>query len=141
MALSQKGAGYDYRDKIKDQFTKGSLDHLASKIQAIETQGNFSSRGVPTPPSSPTAINVTAVNGLRTVNIVHPNPVSGLRWHLQYSTNPSFMNAVTVDLGESTTHEIYRPAGMIYIRAAAKFIASDRSQWIYFGSAASPTPV
>lgn len=141
MALSQKGAGYDYRDKIKDQYVRDSLDHLASQIQAVVTQGNFSKKGIPTPPSSPTAINVTAVNGLRTVNIVHPNPVSGIRWHLQYATDPNFTNPILVDLGESLTHEIYRPTGMIYIRAAAKFIASDRSQWIYFGNAASPTPV
>ena len=140
MPLSQKGAGYDYRDKIKDQFVKGSLDHLASQIQAVATQGNFSQHGKPKAPSPPTSLQVGANNGLFAVTIVHPNAPPGTRWHIQYSTTPNFTSPVTIDIGESNNFELYRPNSTIYFRAAAKYLASDRSPWTYFGSAASPTP-
>jgi hypothetical protein len=138
MALSQKGAGYPGRDHIKDQFIRDAHDDHASKIQAILTQGNFSALGTPKPPEAPIAVNVAIQNGLYTVTIQHPKPPSGIRWNLEYSTDPNFQTPIPVDLGEVNVWQNYIPNQKLYFRARAKFLASENSPWVYFGGAAAP---
>jgi hypothetical protein len=138
MALSQPGAGYRHRANIKDQYIRDALDDIISQHQAVVNQGNFSNTGVTLPPSTPVAVTVVLKNGLYTATINHPKAPVGTRWVLQYSPSPIFTDPISVDLGESPIWQNYLPNQTLYFRAAAKFLTSEKSPWIYLGSAASP---
>jgi hypothetical protein len=141
MALSQKGAGYDFRDNIKDQFVLGALDSIENQVQAAINQGNFGKNGVAPPPSPPTALQVTVAAKTFTATIVHPHAPPGTQWRLQYSASPTFQNARTVGLLEPSW-EAYLPAlGAGYFRVAAKFPHSAASVWTYFGTSVNPTAI
>lgn len=139
MPLYHKGANYENRANIKDQFTLGALDDLASQIQAVVTQGNFSKQGKPQPPSTPVAVAVTSNNGLVTATISHPNAEPGTRWVVQYDTSPQFPAPIT----EEAAYPVWQkqlPQRAVYVRVAAKFLTSDNTPWVYYGSSASPQP-
>jgi len=141
MALSQKGAGYPYRDHIKDEWVRAAHDDHASKIQAILDQGNFGTDGVAQPPSAPAQLGISVSAGLFTVNIVHNKPPMGVRYVLQHATTPNFQAPVSEELGTTpnipTTVQRYLPQ-KFYWRVAAKFPASTLTPWVYFGSPTAP---
>jgi hypothetical protein len=145
MALSQTGATYRNRAYILAQGRFGqliadALDDIASQAQATQRQGNFSKAGTPSPPSAPTAVQGAVANRVFTASIIHPNSPKGTQWVLQYSLNdPQFGDTNTIT--ETLMHPVwqkYLPNGTVFIRAAAKFQASEQSAWVYLGSSASP---
>jgi hypothetical protein len=140
MPLSQKGAGYQNRDYVreKDMFLADALDDIASQVQAVVTQGNFAKGGVPSPPSAPTALSVQFKAGTFTATISHANAPVGTEWHLQYSTSPQFTSPIDVGLLHPV-FQAYLPNQLLFWRVAAKFPSSANSPWVYFGSSALPT--
>jgi len=145
MAFSQTGATYRNRAFILAQGRFGqlladALDDIASQAQATQKQGNFAKAGTPSPPSAPTAVQGAVANRVFTVNVIHANAPAGTQWVLQYSLNDSqFGDANTIT--ETLMHpqwQKYLPNGVIYLRAAAKFQASDQSAWVYLGGSAAP---
>jgi hypothetical protein len=140
--LNQKGASYSNRAYIlgKDRLLVEALDDIASPVQAILIQGNFGRDGTPDPPSAPTALQASALNGLFTVTIVHPNAPAGTQWRLQYSSSPNFTNPIDVGLLHPNW-QASLPQQVLYFRAAAKFSASAQSAWTYLGSSAKPIAV
>lgn len=137
MALAQKGADYDYRDHIDDPHVKGALDDIASKLQAVILQGNYGPKGIPQPPSTPSALQVSVLGSLFSATIVHQNAPLGTRWILQYSTSPSFANPISEELGTMTWQKSL-PSQALYLRVAAKFPASAQTPWVYAGSSSNP---
>lgn len=139
MALTQKGAGYINRFAVKEGPIKDALDDLANQIRAATIQGNFSSSGTVSPPTSPTAVAVTTTAaGLKTVQITDANAEKGVLYRLQYSTSPNFTDPVSVDLGEVPQYQVSLPGQSFYWKVAKKFPASDLSPWVYFGSSVAP---
>jgi hypothetical protein len=149
MSLSQKGARYRNQSELqrKDRILGEALDDIVSKNRAVLIQGNFGEDGPPEPPSTPTALRVTAVNGLFTASVIHNSPPAGTRYILQHSTTPNFPdgNTVTEELGTvesvTTTWQRSLPGQQLYFRVASKFPASKIGPWVYLGSAGKPTLV
>ncbi len=142
MALSQKGATYKNQAYIRqlDPKLAEALDDVASQVQAVRTQGNFGTTGTPAAPSAPSAVSASALNGLFTANITHPNAPAGTTWVLQYSTSSQFTNPISTTLAHPVWQDSL-PQQKLYFRAAAKFPASPQSSWTYFGSGTTPTAV
>lgn len=141
MPLTQPGAIYERRSHfVKDQHLQAALDDLASQSAAVRNQLNVGKDGVTPPPSSPTVLLVSLQAGTYTATIAHQAP-PGTQWRLEYSTSAIFSPAIPVDLGEVKVWQGYFPNQKLYFRAAAKFLASELSPWVYFGSPASPTAV
>jgi hypothetical protein len=84
---------------------------------------------------------VSSLAGFGRATITHNNAPAGAQYVLQYSTNPGFSSYVEVDNGSSLTWQQYLKGQTLYFRAAARFLSSEKSPWVYYGSQASPTPV
>lgn len=146
MALSQSGANYVNRAHVqsKDKDLARALDDIVSQTQAVATQTNASVTGKTSPPSAPTALNVSAANGHGTVAITHENPPAGTNYLIEYSTTPNFTpgSVVQIDNGISKSAQQYlKGLGPLYFRAASRFSTSGTSQFIYHGTQTNPTPV
>ena len=150
MSLSQKGALYDARDAIAGlpesprelgRHLLRALDSLASQNEAIRQQGNFGLEGPPAAPHSLDAIGVAAANGFVTVRLTHAQPPAGVRYVIEYSTTPNFLNPVRIDNGISTSFSQYLHGQTLYWRAAPTFLTSGLGSWIYFGGLSTPTAV
>lgn len=138
--LRKTGAGYDYRDSIKDKFVRAGIDDIASRLQNVMALGNYAANGQPDPPPAPTAMQAQAQNGLITVSISHSNPPAGTKWVFQYSSDPLFAAPISTTLDHPIWQQ-YLPGQKLYMRVAAKFSASPQSPWVYLGSANSPQVV
>lgn len=138
MALSQKGAGYDFREHIKDPYVRGALDSLASQTQAIRSQGQFGPQGSPPAPAFPIALSVTVSGGIFTARISASNPPAGVRYRLQWDTMPNFPNPIEEELG-TTTWQRQLSGQRLCFRVRPTLLASEPGDWVYFGSAANPT--
>lgn len=138
MALSQKGAGYVYREHITDPHIKGAIDDIASQIQAIRNQGQFGQQSSPQPPPAPSALSVSVHGGIFTGSVMDANAASGVRYRLQWSTTPNFASPIEEELA-ATTWQRQLTGQKLYFRVASKFLSSAVSAWTYFGSPASPT--
>lgn len=141
MPLTQQGAIYERRAHIKDQHALAAFDDLASQIAAVRNQGNFGKDGVIEPPHAPTLLLVTVQAGIYTATITHSEAPAGTNWRLEYSRTPDFKSPIKIDLGDSPNWENYLPNQKLYFRVAAKFLASQPSPFVYFGSSANPTAV
>ena len=145
MALSQTGATYKNQSELqrRDRILGEGLDDLASQIQAIRTQGNFGQNGAVNPPSTPTALQVTASSGLFKASIVHANAPPGTQYVLQYSTTKNFQSPISELLthtpGIPTTWQKSLPGQQLSFRIAAKFPGSSLGAWVYAGSSVAPT--
>lgn len=140
MAISQKGAGYDYRERIKDEYVRGALDDLASQLQAVRTQGQFGAKGNPPAPSFPIALSVTASNGIFTAIITANQAPAGVRYRLQWSAAANFQNAIEEELA-TTTWQKQLTGLKLYFRVRPIFLSSAPGDWAYFGTPANPTAV
>jgi hypothetical protein len=149
MALTQTGAKYKNQSELqrRDRILGEGLDDLASQIAAARIQGNFGLNGPPSPPSTPTALQVTAASGLFTATVIHHSAPAGTQYVLQHSTAPNFPPGSTISEtlnsvdGVSTTWQRSLPGQQLYFRIASKFPASPISKWVYVGTSASPTQV
>lgn len=131
----RKGAVYDYRTAIKDQFVQGALDTLANRIQNVIESGNFAQNGNPSPPSAPNSLAVTAQNGLVTATINHPHAPAGTQWVLYYSTSPTFQSGSTIEVQIARPFfQQYLPQQTLYFKATAKFQASSETSPVYLES-------
>jgi len=144
MALSQTGANYVNRAHVqsRDQLLARALDDIVSQTQAVATQTQASVTGKTAPPSAPTALSISAVNGHALATITHENAPAGTNYLIEYSSTPNFQNPVQIDNGISKTWPQYlKGQGTLYFRAAARFSTSAASEYIYFGTQSNPTPV
>jgi hypothetical protein len=147
MALTQTGAKYKNQSELqrRDRILGEALDDLASQRAAIAIQGNFGLNGPPDPPSTPTALQVTAASGLFTATVIHHSAPAGTQYVLQHSTTPNFQNPISETLnsvdGVATTWQRSLPGQQLYFRIASKFPASPISKWVYVGTSASPTQI
>jgi hypothetical protein len=148
MALTQTGATYKNQSHLQkqDRLLGQGLDDLASQIQTIRTQGNFGQAGQISPPSSPSALQVTAASGLFTARVTHNSAPAGTQYVLQYAASPNFQNPISEVLTHTptitTTWQKTLPTGTaLYFRIAAKFPASGLGPWVYAGGSASPAAV
>lgn len=146
MALSQKGATYRNQSELqrRDRILGEALDHLASQVATVRVQGNYGLDGSAAPPSSPTALQVTAASGLFTATVIHSDAPAGTQYVLQYSATRNFENPISEVLshtpGIATTWQKSLPVGTkLYLKVAAKFPASPLGPWVYVGTSASPT--
>ena len=142
MALSQKAANYVNRAHIqnKDRLTSLALDDIVSKLQAVADQANASVSGVTPPPNAPAWLSVVGASGFATVTISENNPAPGTAYIIEYSTSKNFQNPVRIDNGISPSWSQYLAGLTLYFRAATTFYTSKLSEFVYFGTAANPTP-
>jgi hypothetical protein len=143
MALSQPGADYKNRAHVhnQDPLLGRALDDVMDKVQAIAIQTNASVTGKASAPSAPTALSVSASAGHGLVTITHENAPAGTNYLIEYSTTPNFKSPVQIDNGISKSYAQYLKGQTLYFRAASRFSTSDPSNYVYFGTQNSPTPV
>lgn len=128
----------------RDQLTGQTLQHIEDVFNNFIKQFPLSATGVTKAPSPVSQISVAAAAGIATVTLTDKNSgAAGLKYVVEYSTDPNFSSFGLVDLGESTVHKLALGAGSgtYYFRAAAKFLTSERSAWAYFGTESQPTGV
>lgn len=119
-----------------------ALDDLADHIQNVMNQTNSSPNGVTPPPPNPSALTVTASQGIFEAKIDDYNPVNrGINYFLEYSQNPQFSAPTTIDLGQSRNHRANLGNQTLYWRAHSSYPTSTRSTHVYHGSASSPVAV
>ncbi len=109
----------------------------------MRAQGNYGIDGALAPPSSPTALQVTAASGLFTATVAHHSAPAGTRYVLQYASTPNFLSPISEELGSTsgiaTTWQKSLPSGTgLYFRIASKFPASNLGPWVYVGNTAGP---
>lgn len=143
MALSQSGANYVNRAHVqsKDQLLARALDDIVSRVQAVATQTNASVTGKTAAPSAPTALTVSAEEGFAQASIAHEGAPAGTNYLLEYSKTPNFLNPVQIDNGVSQSWSQYLKGRTLYFRAASRFSTSEASEYVYYGTQSSPTPV
>jgi hypothetical protein len=146
MALTQPGATYKNQTHLarENRLLGEALDDIASQAAAARIQGNYGLTGPPAPPSSPSALQITAAPGLVTASVAHNDAPAGTQYVLQYSTTPNFQNPISEVLthtpGITTTWQKSLPVGTrVYLRIGAKFPASTLGSWVYYGTSAAPT--
>lgn len=138
MAISQTNASYLYRDHIQDPHVKDALDDIASQVAAVRSQGQFGVKGAPNAPNPPGAIAVSVASGIFTARISDKDAAAGTRYVLEWATDPQFLSPISEEIG-TTTWQRQLTGQKLYFRVASRFLASQLSPWVYFGSQASPT--
>jgi hypothetical protein len=119
-----------------------ALDDLAGHIENTMTQTNASVNGQSNPPPAPSALSVTASQGIFDAAITDNAPVArGINYFLEYSNNPNFTAPTTVDLGQSRNYRAHLGNQTLYWRAHSSYPTGPRSDHAYHGTQALPSPV
>ncbi len=140
MALSQKAVQYDGRNELRDPVVRRALDDVLSQLKAGFDQVKATPKGTTPAPTQPDALTVVASGGFALLTISHRKAPAGTAYRIQYSTASNYTNPVEIDNGVVKTWGQYLAGKTLYFRAASTFYTSDLSPWVYFGSAAAPTP-
>jgi len=132
----------------------GRLALMMEQVQdAVNQQGNVlgvDSTQHNNPPPAPSAITVKAGGGIAHITINDTSPRGrALNYFIEHDVDPNFGNPQVIHPGASRTHFVTLPAKddngdaqPWYFRAYSMELGSQRrSDHIYFGGAATPTPV
>lgn len=128
----------------RDPLLGRTLQHLLDVVNNSNQQTTASGIGKTRAPAPVSQIAVTGANGVASIHLSDKNAgAQGLKYLVEYSSDPNFGTFDLLDLGEATTHRLYLGvgSGTWYFRATNKFFTSERSPHVYFGSAAQPTGV
>jgi uncharacterized membrane protein YgcG len=138
----------------------GAVNSLGTRLGLDPAPATQSTPGqtVAAPPA-PGAISVTGARGIFSVALAAPNAAvnpnlpsqSGaartpslpapLSFFLEASPDPAFAQVTTYPLGGAMAANLSLGNVTRYWRARAKYIESDFGAYVYFGTAAQPTPV
>lgn len=94
-------------------------------------------------PDAPSSLSVTAANGFFDAVITDANPVRGVEYWLEWSTEASFSTATTRQIHLVASRNWYGQLGnmTLYWRCFSQFPGSNPSGFTYFGTSAKPTAV
>ena len=105
---------------------------------AMQTNANPSG-GSQAPPPQINALTVTAGAGIAHVQITDNNQMyRGVKYHVQYATEPGFSNPITAHMGPSRDLRIPVGTQPLYYRAFSDYPTSDTSNPVYHGGS---TPI
>lgn len=119
-----------------------ALKSTQSGIQNIEQQTNSDTSANPSSPPAPTAVSVNAQNGIFHVSVQHNGDFyRGVNYHAEYATDPNFTNPFPIDMGSAREWRGALGNEGLHFRVAASYGHTPPSEWLYHGSASSPTMV
>lgn len=113
---------------------------VQNQVTAIEQQTNSNANGEPLAPPNIQNLGVTAQDGH--FNLAITDQSEGLRrgasYFIDHADNPAFVNAHTEELGQSRNLNLYLGNVQRYFRARSAYPSGKTSDWVYFGTQASP---
>jgi hypothetical protein len=119
-----------------------ALHSAQSGVQNIEKQTNSDATANPSAPPPPTAVSVSAQNGIFHVSVQHnADFYRGIHYHAEYADNPNYTNPFPIDMGSSREWRGALGNLNTHWRIGASYGTSPPSEWLYHGSASSPTMV
>jgi hypothetical protein len=128
--------------QVQDPKLAEALNDLKSAIDGVALRANVNPQGDVTAPPDVSQLTVVASGGIYDIRIFDASQVSrGINYFVEYSTTPSFTNAIPIHLGASRNARQFLGNLTLYFRAYSQYIGSAPSNPIYFGSASAPTPV
>jgi hypothetical protein len=119
-----------------------ALKAIQSASNTIEKQTNTDVNANPSAPPAPTAVSVSAANGIFHVSVQHNGDFyRGVNYHAEYATDPNFTNPFPIDMGSSREWRGALGNENLHFRVAASYGHTPPSEWLYHGGASSPTMV
>lgn len=130
-------------DTIREDYPQ-VYEALQSIVSAVNQQGALlgtDPAGTVAAPSNSGTIDVTQDAGLVSVQIQDPAPQRLVEYHIEFDTDPGFLNARLVSNGPSRNVVKYMGALTTYWRFYKQLPGSPVSEIVYFGTAEDPTAV
>jgi hypothetical protein len=119
-----------------------ALISIQSAHNAVESQTNTNSNGLPNSPPPIQNLNVTAQDGIFHLSVTHNGELyRGNQYHGEYATDPAFTKPFPIDMGTAREHRTALGNQTLYFRATTSYhFSSPNPQWAYFGGN-TPKPV
>lgn len=114
-----------------------ALTDIQKGVRNIAMQGNLNTAGeAQSPPPQINALHVVASGGVAHVQITDNNDIyRGVRYHVQYSTDPGMSQPITAHMGPSRDIRIPVGSQPLYYRAYSDYETSSHSDPVYHGGA------
>jgi hypothetical protein len=120
-----------------------ALSDIQQQLSNLSVQGNGSLSGTEnSPPPQVNAVSVNASGGVAHVQITDSNEnlYRGVRYHVQYATDPGFSAPITHHMGPSRDARIPVGTQPLYYRVFSDYPTSTHSDPVYHGGS-NPTAV
>ena len=119
-----------------------TFSDIADTISGLAKRMNVDPQGDVTPPADISRLTVVASQGIFDIRIFDNSAVNrGINYFVEYSTTPSFTDAIQIDLGASRNAREFLGNLTLYWRAYSQYLGSQPSNPAYFGTAVAPTAV